>query len=141
MRGKRRTPEYVASLGNNVTWTDEIPWVPSLHFPLNNIYYWASRMLPIYSARQVNFSYGYDVEFPPIDVLYIMAPEAPFSGDWHKWVREVAVGESVPVVYKDGPWYLSMSHASSVWKCFKRAVMTGTYGMAVSVLAVRVPVE
>ncbi|MFY7872568.1 MAG: hypothetical protein ACOVQL_09345 [Limnohabitans sp.] len=39
----------------NVTWVDNAPmWVTSHSNPLDNIYYYVSRVMPIFKARKLN---------------------------------------------------------------------------------------
>jgi hypothetical protein len=144
-RAKRRTPEFLNTLARQypdaVQWVDDaVPWIPAIEYPLDNTYYWTTRVLPLMAARRFNATDTYKLKFPPMDFLYVWSQQLPFGGEWHKEILAVVTGrDDIRVEYKDGKWAKEMSPApnqpwhmeGSKWKCFKHAVMTGTFALAV----------
>lgn len=156
MRGKRRTPQYLLNLDVNVTWVDESVWIPSFEFPLDNIYYWTTRIMPLFTALSYNATSSFNVKFPPLDLLYVVSPQRAFKTEWHYRMLELVTNRSVTppqsmpqfssnnrehlrVEYGDGVWASHMKHSDidapreANWKCFKRAVITGAYTLGVRV--------
>jgi hypothetical protein len=144
-RAKRRTPEFLNTLSrqsaDSVQWEDDlVPWVPAIEYPLDNTYYWTTRVLPLLAARRFNATDAYRLKFPPMDFLYVWSMQQPFGGEWHKEVLAAVTGrDNIRVEFKDGNWSKEMNPApnqpwhmeGSKWKCFRRAVMTGTFALAV----------
>jgi hypothetical protein len=126
----------LADMKDLVTLETDVPWFPAFQHSLDNIYYWASRMLPIYSARLFNDTPAYNRKFPPLDFLFIPGGPQAYSKEWHNVTRDVCVGrEGVRVEYGSGTWAAAWRSSPRQWKCFKRAVILGTNSMAVRTAA------
>ena len=137
---KRRTPGFLAALGGNVTWVNESVWAPAFGRNLNNIYYWASRIIPLFAALRYNDSFGFLPKLPPLDVLYIRSMPEPYQSDWHVSLLRVALGGRFPAIeFTNGSWASQMSSnlvspaRGNNWKCFPTATLVSANWAAVRV--------
>ncbi len=136
---KRRVPGFLAALmPHNVTWANESTWIPAFGVPLTNIYYWASRLVPLFAALQFNESDAYRVKLPPLDVLYFTSPTDIAAYDWHRSFLDIVLSGHQPrMEYAGTAWDADLSSESPTrgnnWKCFRRATMLSGHWATVCV--------
>ena len=62
----------------NIRWMDQALWVPSYFEKLGNIWFYSSRILPLFSASLQAEMLG----LPPMDEVMIGGPEEKIRSDW-----------------------------------------------------------
>ena len=134
MKGRYIHPSAIYSPSVKLTWTDQTLWRPALDVPLSNIWFFSTRVLPLFKARRMNESGLIDTPLPPMgsdDILYFSLPDARrrYSHDWHQAVLNVATGGKIPQYVKGESWSQQWSPTNQV--CFKTAVMTGAFAYVV----------
>ena len=135
-RGKKVRPSSLTSPDRKVTWHNGTLWRLPIHINLSNLWFWASRVTPMYRARRMNATRIMNPVLPPLDsgdLIYVPMKEEDFSGEWMQAVLRLASGGKASVVYgdSDGSWGKQWNDKN--WICFKHVVGTGTYGGVVSV--------
>jgi hypothetical protein len=137
-------PTYLDTV-DNVTWHDDVTlWATAVNSPLDNIWYFGSRVSPIYKACRLNASDALPFTLPPLraqDILYMPGPGSLVteqSREWSQAFLEVSTGLRSPRVETPSTqWTKSLSPRSV--QCFKRAVMTGAFGQVVRALTATQP--
>lgn len=117
----------------NVTWVDNAPlWVTSHSNPLDNIYYFVSRVTPLFKARKLNATGGMPFQLPPLresDVIYMPTYTRPHrtGGPWCDAMLQAVTGLDAPRVERPStPWGQALNDKNVV--CYREVVMVGTFG-------------
>ena len=129
-------PDYLSSV-EHVTWhNDTSLWVTAHNSPLDNIWYFAARMAPIYKARRLNATGALPFVLPSLtekDILYMPNRQPLLSQQTQNWSRafaEVVTGLDVPP-FESATTPFGQTLDKSHVKCYKRAVLTGAIGYVV----------
>ena len=130
-------PEYLATVPT-VTWYDDTSlWLTSAYVHLDNLWYFSSRMSPLFKARRLNESHGLPFSLPPLrphDIVYMpdaMKYTSAASGEWARAFLTTATGVRQPRVEHDGSAWAAPLNSANI-ACFRRAVLTGAFGFVVS---------
>lgn len=121
--------------GVAMTWLpdDTSLWITGHHVPVANLWYFSSRMLPLYRALKLNSTGTLGMHLPPLssqDYLYMPLPEEHVRVPWLELLDRTVMattGTSSPRrVYADSPFVTQWNLTNLV--CFKHAVATGAAG-------------
>lgn len=134
--GRVVNPKALHSSKVKVTWQEPTFWRLALDVSLSNIWFYSTRVMPLFKARRMNESGLFAHPLPSLDadagdILYV-----PLSGgrkryaskEWHQTVLAVASG-GMPVTYHEDPWNEQWSSSNLV--CFRNAVMSGAFAYVV----------
>jgi hypothetical protein len=111
-----------------VSWSRTMPWLMPFAYPINNIWYYSSRLVPMFHALRRNATNTLPFSLPPFgaeDVVLVPQAQRKFDMEWQNTARHAALGVNVTVAYKDGEWWSALSPANVV--CFRNAVATGVF--------------
>lgn len=134
-KGRLITPEAVLSSPSvTVTWSNVTLWQVALDVALSNIWFFASRVLPLYTARHMNATGMFDKPLPPLgeeDILFsqLVNGRRRHRKEWHQNVLAVATGGRTKMEYAREPWAAQWSPTNQL--CFRNAVFTGAFAYAV----------
>jgi hypothetical protein len=130
MQGVRVKPDAV--LGNGavkVEWeNDHTLWQLALSERLDNIWFYATRTIPMFYAIRRNESGSLPFDLPrfgPDDILFAPQKGEYFNKEWHNNFRQALLGFDGRVEYTDGEWWSQLS--STNVRCFRRAVISGVF--------------
>ena len=110
-------------------------WVPALDVGLANIWFYATRMVPVYKARVMNEEGWFHPPLPslgPGDMFFYPKEggRRKYRREWHQNMQTVVTGGEASVVYAGEEWHTQWSPNNQV--CFKSAVFTGATAYVVS---------
>lgn len=119
--------------GVATTWLprDSTLWVTSHAHTLPNIWYYSSRLMPIYQARSMNRSGTLGMVLPPVgsqDHLLMPSPSKSYvNSSWFHAFAGVAIGApSISKWYRDSPYVAQWNKTNLL--CVHSAVVTGVQG-------------
>jgi hypothetical protein len=128
-------PDALKSSDTTFTWSSRVFWRPALDARLSNIWYFGTRVLPLFKARQMNNTGLFATSLPSMDesdILFVTLPDGESryrNSSWHQTVLQVSTGGRVPIMYRTDPWAQQWSPSNQV--CFKQAVLTGAFAYVV----------
>ena len=132
MRGKVVKPSVLEAPDRKVTWTTSTVWRLPIHLQLSNIWFWGSRVMPVYRALRMNNTRVLNPPLPPFgegDLVYVPMPSHDFKGAWFDATLAIATGGKPRVEYLD-TWGSQWN--TNNWVCMKHAVSSGTFAGVVS---------
>jgi hypothetical protein len=131
LQAKIVKPSTLSASDRKVTWSSHNIWILPMDLPLANLWYYGSRILPMYRARLMNNTRILNPTLPAFssdDIVYIPSVEDQFKGQWFDTVMDVSSGGKGRLEFKDS-WGAQWS--SNNWVCFRRAVASGTFAAVV----------
>jgi hypothetical protein len=117
----------LASPDVHVEWENDLTaWLLPFTVILDNIWFFATRTVPMFDAIRRNASHSLPFDLPRFgseDVLMVPQQRGSVDYDWHNNFRQALLGFDGRVEYSDGEWWSQLS--STNVRCFRRAVATG----------------
>ncbi len=85
-------PVKVAAGGVNIQWIDRTLWLPSYFEKLGNIWFYSTRILPLFTGHMRRDLF----QLPDMEDVIVFGPEEKIKSDWcgNKWGVELSLSGS-----------------------------------------------